>query len=240
MTDVKSNVGKKFGIGVVVLALAGAIGAGLIEGVKEAAKSTFRQTISWGQEQVEQLFPSALPQADKNAAFSIFTAKLDGDPDGSQTKLVRESLRRSFDATDAQHRIEVREIGRVLREGTSGDVFLDHQKAQETGKEWLKQSGAHVLIWGYVADRNKALRIFFVAGEGAVETRPRETYTLTERFQLSEDFGEDLGLVIAVRAVASLSKFGNLLLSPSDYSYYQRFKALAGQKLISRTKAGCN
>jgi hypothetical protein len=239
MTDVKSNVGKKFGIGVVVLALAGAVGAGLIEGVKEAAKSTFRQTISWGQEQVEQLFPSALPQADKNAAFSIFIAKLDGDPDGSQTKLVRESLRRSFDATDAQHRIEVREIGRVLREGTTGDVLLDHQKAQETGKEWLKQSGAHVLIWGYVADRNKALRIFFVAGEGTVETRPRETYTLTERFQLSEDFGEDLGLVIAVRAVASLSKFRNLLLSPSDYSYYQRFKAIAGQKLISQTKAGC-
>jgi hypothetical protein len=142
MTDVKSNVGKKFGIGVVVLALAGAIGAGLIEGVKEAAKSTFRQTI-----------------------FSIFIAKLDADPDGSQTKLVRESLRRSFDATDAQHRIEMREIGRVLREGTTGDIHLDQQKAEETGKDWLKQSGAHVLIWGKVASRDRALRIFFCRGK---------------------------------------------------------------------------
>src|SRR5262245_38825777 len=84
MTDVKSNVRKNFGIGVVVLALAGAVSAGLIEEVKEAAKSTFRQTFSWGQERLEQLFPSALPQADKNAAFSIFIAKLDEDPDGSQ------------------------------------------------------------------------------------------------------------------------------------------------------------
>jgi hypothetical protein len=72
-----------------------------------------------------------------------------------------------------------------------------------------------------------------------VEKRRNDTYTPTERFQLSEDFGEDLGLVIAVRAVASLSKFRNLLISPSDYSYYQRFKAIAGQKLIGRTKAGC-
>jgi hypothetical protein len=110
MTDVKSNVSKKFGIGVAILALAGAVGAGLTEVVKEAAKSTVRQTISRVQEKIEQVFPSALPQADKNAAFSIFVAKLDEDPDGSQTKLVRESLRRSFDATDAQHRIEVRRI----------------------------------------------------------------------------------------------------------------------------------
>jgi hypothetical protein len=64
MTDVKSNVGKKFGIGVAVLAIAGAVGAGLTEVVKEAAQSTVRQTISWGQERIEQVFPSALPQAD--------------------------------------------------------------------------------------------------------------------------------------------------------------------------------
>src|SRR5262249_16849781 len=237
MTDVKSSVSKKFGMGVAVLALAGAVGAGLTEVVKEAAESTVRQTISWGQEKIEQLFPSALPQADKNAAFSIFMAKLGDGPDGSQTKFVRESLRRSFDATDAQHRIEVREIGRVLREGTSGEVFLDHQKAQETGREWLKQSGAHVLIWGRAAGRNKALRIFILPGEGAVEKG--ETYTLTERFELSQDFGDNLGVVIAVRAVAALATFNKVLISQPDYSYYQRFKAIAGQKLISQTKAGC-
>jgi hypothetical protein len=242
MTDVKSNVGKKFGIGVAVLAIAGAVGAGLTEVVKEAAQSTVRQTISWGQERIEQVFPSALPQADKNAAFSIFVAKLDGDADGSQTEFVRESLRRSFDATDAQHRIEVRQIGRVLRDGTSGDLLLDRQKAQETGKEWLKQSGAHVLIWGYVAARNKALRIFFVSGEGTVEKRPGVTYTLTERFQLSEDFGEDLGLIIAVKAVALSKSFALPLLfgGPKETdSYYQRLKAIARQKLVNQTKAGC-
>ena len=239
MTDVKSSVSKKFGIGIAVLALAGAVGAGLTEVVKEAAKSTVRQTISWGQEQFEQLFPSALPQADKNAAFSIFVARLDEDPDGSQTKLVRESLRRSFDATDAQHRIEVRQIGRVLREGTSDDILLDHQKAEEIGKEWLKQSGAHVLIWGSVTRPDKALRIFFLAGEGTVGTRPKpKTYSLTERFQLSEDFGEDLGLIIAVRAVA-LSKLPELILFGGNSDIYPRLKAIAGQRLVSQTKAGC-
>jgi len=238
MSDVKSSVSKKFGIGFAVLALAGAVGAGLTEVVKEAAKSTVRQTISWGQEKIEQIFPSALPQADQNAAFSIFVAKLDEDPDGSQTKLVRESLRRSFDATDAQHRIEVRQIGRVLREGTSDDVLLSRQKAEETGKEWLKQSGAHVLIWGSVARQDKALRIFFVAGEGTVGKRPNDTYTLTERFQLSEDFGEDLGLIIAVRAVA-LSKLPDLILSGGNSDIYPRLKAIAGQRLVSQTKAGC-
>jgi hypothetical protein len=89
MTNVKSSVSKKFGMGVAVLALAGAVGAGLTEVVKEASESTVRQTISWGQEKIEQLFPSALPQADKNAAFSIFMAKLGDDPDGSQTKVSR-------------------------------------------------------------------------------------------------------------------------------------------------------
>src|SRR5215831_18086598 len=125
MTDVKSNVGKKFGIGFAVLAIAGAVGAGLTEVVKEAAKSTVRQTISRVQEKIEQVFPSALPQADKNAAFSIFVAKLDGDPDGSQTKLVRESLRRSFDATDAQHRIEV-----------------NTSRSSKSGRDWQRMANA--------------------------------------------------------------------------------------------------
>jgi tetratricopeptide (TPR) repeat protein len=228
---------KKFGLGIAVLALA-AVGAGLSEGVKEAAKSTFTRTISWGQEQVEQLFPSALPQADKTAAFSIFVAKLDGDTDGSQSKHVRESLRRSFDATDAQPRVEVREIPRVLREGTSSDVLLDHQKAIETAKEWLKQSGAHVLIWGAVADRNRALRLFFLPAEGTVQKRPRETYTLTDHYQLSEDFGEDLGLVIAAKILAQSRHSFPFLLS-DDATYYERFKAVARQRLIRQTKAGC-
>jgi hypothetical protein len=199
---------KNIGIGVGVLALVGAVGAGVTESVKEATKSTVTRTITWVQERYEQVFPSELPQANKKAAFSIFVAKLDGDADGLQTRHVLESLRRSFDATDAQSRIEVREIGRVLKEGSSGDVFEDHQRAIKIGKEWLKQSGAHVLIWGHVAERNKALRIYFLQGEdllvplGIENKRPSETYALTERLQLSEDFGEDLGLVIAVRAFA--------------------------------------
>src|SRR6476659_7027033 len=104
---------EKFGIGVAVVALAGAVGLGLTESVKEATKSTVTRAISWGQEQVEQVIPSELPQANKNAAFSIFVAKLGGDEDGLQTKHVLETLRHSFDATDAQHGIEVREIRRV-------------------------------------------------------------------------------------------------------------------------------
>lgn len=230
---------KKFWIkltGGAVAAIAAGASFGLTSGVNKTIESIYMRASSWVEAQTEQMFP--LPQADQKAVLSIFVANLDGDTDGSQTKHLLQSLRHVFDATDDRHRIEVKQLRRALREGDSGDVFRDHQKARETGKEWLKLSGAHLLIWGHVADRNKALRIFFLPAEGHPERRPSETYILTERFQFSEDFGEDLGTAIAVSAVAQIaSKFG--YGKPFDDSFYQRIKALAGQKLLSQTKGGC-
>ena len=80
---------KKYGVGVVVLAIVAAIGAGLADSIKDGVKSLASRTMTWGQTWIEEIFPPELPQADKNAALSILLAQLEGDRSARQTKHVR-------------------------------------------------------------------------------------------------------------------------------------------------------
>ncbi len=235
------NKTQKLGIGVVALAIAAAVGAGLSDTIKEAAKSGAGKVATWAQDQVEGIFPSELPQADKDAAFSILVAKLDGDADGSQTNHVTAALRRAFDQTNDRYRIEVKRVQRVLKAGISGDIFRDHQQAEKTGQDWLRTSGAHVLVWGDVLDRNKALRLFFVLSEGTSDKRASESYKLSEGLELAKDFDQDLGLVIAARAVAAAEPayYTGTFVADSLDELYPKLTALVGQRLVQQSKGIC-
>jgi hypothetical protein len=179
---------KKFGASVVLVAIVAAIGAGLVESIKDTAKSLASGTLTWGRNWIEDTFPPQFPQADKNAAISILVAHLEGDLDGSQTSHLSDSLSRALDLSDKGRQVQVLTARRTLKRGTSGDLWRQREAAESMGREWLKQSGADLLVWGEVARKDKVLRINFLSSQSEMAKRPKENYALSDRLELSPDF----------------------------------------------------
>jgi hypothetical protein len=152
---------KKFGLGVLV-AIVAAIGVGLTDTIREEVKSLASRARTLGQAWIEEVFPPELPKAEKNAALSILVAQLEGDEDSSQTKHLRASLRCALDLGGKGQQIQVLDAGRTLKQGASSDVWRQREATEARGREWLKRSGAGLLIWGEVAGRDKVLRINFL------------------------------------------------------------------------------
>ena len=237
---------KRFGAGValsaIVMAVLMAIGGGMVEGVKDTAKSLVTQTVTWGQRWVEEIFPPAIPQADSNAALSILLAQLEGDHDGSQTTHVRVSVDRILDLSDKRSQIQLLRTDRILRRGPSSDVRDQRNFAESVGREWLKRSGAGLLIWGEVGGRDKVLRLNFLLGEGETKKRLRESFTLSQQLELSPDFSEDLALVIVARAVATLARFASNsegLVPDVLEQVYPRLSAIGANPAVAQSQASC-
>lgn len=215
-------------MGVISAAIYSLSGAG-----HDLAKSTW-QVI------VERVVP--LPHADEKAALSILVAQLEGDEDRSQTKLVLHSLEHALTLGGKGRRVQVLDAGRILRRGKSSDVFRQRAETEAKGREWLKQAGADVLVWGEVAAKHEALRIFFLLSEGRATQRPDEGYAVTGHgVSLSKDFTEDLGFVIAghvVAAAAPAYQDGTFVANLLE-EIYPRLEALAASKIISESEAFC-
>jgi tetratricopeptide (TPR) repeat protein len=230
--------------GVVALlgAIALAIYQGLLGGITDATKPLASRTVNSVLNWVDDTFPPRLPQADKNAALAILMAQLEGDGDGSQSRYVHQSLVRALDLTGKGRQIQVLEAGRMLKLGTARDLWRQREAAEVMGRAWLKQSGAGLLIWGEVAGRDKVLRINFLPSEGKTAIRTNESYLLTDRFELSSDFGEDLGIVIVARVAAPLARalVYNQLIPDLLEEIYPRLTAISANPAVAQSKASCD
>ena len=181
-------------------------------------------------------------RANKDFALSILVAQLEGDEDSSQTKLILRSLEHALALAGTGPRVvQVLDAGRMLRRGSSSDVYQQRIDAEATGREWLRQAGADVLIWGDVAEKGKALRVFFLLREGSPTRQLSESYVIGPNIALSKDFNEDLGYVIAGQVVAAVSpayETGKFVADLLD-EIYPRLGALAANKVISESPAFC-
>src|SRR5215213_46833 len=229
----------KLGIGVAAAAIVAAVGAGLVDGVKETVKNVATDTIGWARSQIDELSP--LPQADTSAALSVFVAQFEGDDSNdSQTTHVVEALRRAFPEPETAHGVQVTALSRALKRRKLGNATGNFQAAEEKGRGWLKESKADVLIWGEVVERNKGLRIYFVLSEGNVRLS-QKNYGFADAVTLTQNFDQDLGLVIAAR-VAELVKSAREVLAPIPKflePLYSRLKTIALHQLINQTAAAC-
>ena len=119
----------------------------------------------------------------------------------------------------------------------------EREDAARMGGEWLRRTGADVLVWGEVKKADKVLRIFFLPSEGRPTRQPvSQSYQVNAVLVLGENFDEDLGSVIAARMVAAASipfeatgKFVADLLDKVG----PRLEVLAKNKMISDLWAFC-
>jgi tetratricopeptide (TPR) repeat protein len=136
-----------------------------------------------------------IPIADPDR-FSVAIARLEGDtPDREQEGLIQR-LAREFEG------IQVLGIDRAISiKGTAPEAL--ERAGHDQAREYLRASGASILIWGGVLELNGKKRpdLYLTAGDNGVN-RPRQ-YTLESENEIRlpkifwEDLSNVLGLVIA-------------------------------------------
>jgi hypothetical protein len=90
--------------------------------------------------QIVQWWP--LPKA-KPDVFTVALARLEDDDEKTH---IEPTLAQDLQELSASNGIAVMEFPRTITADSAGDIQTGHAKA----REWLKQSGAQVLIWGKV------------------------------------------------------------------------------------------
>ena len=85
----------------------------------------------------------SLPQADKNDFLSVLVSRVEGDENGEATRYLLSALDQASD-----DRVKVLEFTGTLRRGSSPDRDRQMEEAEAKGGNWLRRSGADVLVWG--------------------------------------------------------------------------------------------
>ena len=122
---------------------------------------------------------------------------MDGDTNGGQTKHVVYSLER-------QTALEVIPTCRVLQIEPHGNRLSEARiEAEKLGRQWLRKSGADLLIWGDVTKANQGLQLRFTSPEdrGTTDT---SRYKLDDTLVLPKDFQEDFAAQLVAVALSSV------------------------------------
>ncbi len=135
-------------------------------------------------------------------SFAILVADLDGDTERSQTRHILNSLRTQFGEDYAKRGLQILPRGEALV-AKAGDLQKVEEPLKTKGREWLVEQNASVLIWGEAAARDELLRLRFLSAEEDGTAKP---YALSEQtLELPQDFGADLGAVLAAQAATAIS-----------------------------------
>ena len=129
--------------------------------------------------------------------ITVLVANLDRDKDGKRTRRVELAF-------EGQTGIEIRRHRAALRVRDTGNVAENIVPAEAQGRSWLQQHEADVLIWGEVAEADKALRLRFLAASPATGNTLK-SYRLDAMLQLPENFGVEFIDVLCAVALSSVA-----------------------------------
>jgi tetratricopeptide (TPR) repeat protein len=144
-----------------------------------------------------QFSQAPLPTADPQR-FAVALAHLEYDQDQQYERLIREVLR-DFDG------VQLLQFDRTISlVGTQPEER--EQQGHTQARQWLKDSGVHVLIWGLVLrqDGKSAPRLYWTTLQA--HKRAKEAYQ-PENFKLPDLFWNDLAEVLRLVVATQNSKF---------------------------------
>jgi len=146
--------------------------------------------------QVVQWWP--LPKAN-SAIFTVAIARLEDDDKKTNIEpMLAQDLKELTG-------IAVLEFPRTITADSANEIQADRAKA----REWLKQSGAQVLIWGKVltAGGRSVPQLYWTTSEGATPKKPSDRYGLDENLRLPSVFLSDLSDILHLLVVTQSSAF---------------------------------
>ncbi len=124
--------------------------------------------------------------------FTVLVADLQADKDLSQTALLSEALEKSGG-------LEVIRTGRALVASGVNKVL---QESKETGKSWLSDKNADVLVWGHDTGSNLILR--FLARTG-YRTERKSGRRFGAELELPRNFEKVLGTALVAAALSHVA-----------------------------------
>ena len=176
----------------------------MMRSLPTAPKVDTTQTVTQQQsksKQEENLKPvpnqAPLPKADSQR-FVVALAHLEHDKNQEHERLIREVLKK-FEG------VQLLQFDRTISlEGTEPEE--SEKKGHAQAQQYLKDSGAHVLMWGLVLshDRQSAPRLYWTTEQES--RRAKEPYQ-PENFKLPELFWNDLQEVLRLVVATQYSTF---------------------------------
>ena len=142
----------------------------------------------------------SLPKADPNR-FAVIVAHIEGDQGQEVEKLIMETLK-EFEGIQPLHLNRLIPLERAYPE--------DREKRGHTkAREYLKKSGAQVLVWGKVVRTSgkSVLELYWTASEALAEARSYGRYQPTENLQLPVISWEHLAGVLRLLITTQNANF---------------------------------
>ena len=142
-----------------------------------------------------------LPKADPNV-FTVAIARLEDD--NEQTH-IGPTIVDDLQELGISNGLAVLEFPRII----TADSQTDVQAGQTKAREWLKESGAQVPIWGKVLTANgkSVPQLYWTMGENSNPKKPSARYVLGEDLQLPPVFQSDLSDILRLLVVTQSSAF---------------------------------
>ena len=159
--------------------------------VFELGSAAYAQIVEW----------KPLPKAEPEV-FTVALARLEGDDEKTH---IEPTLAQDLQELSASNGIAVLEFPRTITADSAADIQTGHAKA----REWLKQSGAQVLIWGKVLTANgkSVPNLYWTTAESSNPKKPSDRYVLGEDLRLPPVFQSDLSDILRLLVVTQSSAF---------------------------------
>ncbi|WP_147163066.1 hypothetical protein, partial [Pararhodospirillum oryzae] len=152
----------------------------------------------------EDVFPSLACEVHElrrtpadGSRFTVLVSTLAGDTDGRQTKFITHALEgeKGFErvATCRSLAIDDNEL--------PGSMATE--EAERTGRAWLEQFHADVLIWGAVSGSDKSLRLSFLTTQAGEAGRAYPLHPQT--LELPSSFDEQIATQLVTVALAAIT-----------------------------------
>jgi hypothetical protein len=161
--------------------------------------SEIGQMVSDLHAQIVQWWP--LPKATPDV-FTVALARLEGDDEKTR---IEPTLAQDLQELSASNGIAVLEFPRTITADSAADVQTGHARA----REWLKQSGAQVLIWGKIVTANgkSVPKLYWTTAERSNPKKPTDRYVLGEDLRLPPVFQSDLSDILRLLVVTQSAAF---------------------------------
>ncbi|MFZ0887452.1 MAG: tetratricopeptide repeat protein, partial [Candidatus Binataceae bacterium] len=155
---------------------------------------------------LEPILQKPLPKADPNR-FAVAVAHLENDQDGKVEGYLREALKNFEEKLGVQPL----EFDRTIR--LRGQPEEAERAGHQQAREYLKKSGAQVLVWGKVLAGGSA-RLYWTSSEEPGARRSERAYQPKD-FALPDvhekDLTDVLGLVVATQSAAFFAREGQFV-----------------------------
>jgi tetratricopeptide (TPR) repeat protein len=141
----------------------------------------------------DQFIPAHLAQ---QPAISVLACDFDG-PAG------REIGQRLVNDLSVNSGVLVRHLAKKLKAKGKGTLVERIVRAAETGRKWLVDTGADILLWGEVLPEGRGIRIRFLCASADADTQPG-SIGLGDALDLPVDYESDMAGIIHAVVLAAI------------------------------------